>query len=139
MAAAIERRNYTLDRMADEGFITTAEADAAKARADRDARPADAAAVDRAVLPRDHSHAARGAVRRQGASTKTVWSSRPASIPALQRAANRALDDGLRRLDKLRGYRKPTRNVLAEKRALETYRHPRWTREPAAGDIIPAS
>ena len=39
--------------MADEGYITTAEADAAKKRPIVDARPAGAAAVDRAVLPRD--------------------------------------------------------------------------------------
>ncbi len=58
--------------------------------------------------------------------------------PALQRSANRALDEGLRRLDKMRGFRKPTRNILDEKRSLETFRHPRWTRDPVAGDVMPA-
>ena len=32
----------------------------------------------------------------------------------LQEAANRALDDGLRRIDKRRGFRKPRRNVITE-------------------------
>jgi penicillin-binding protein 1A len=44
----------------------------------------------------------------------------------------------VRRLDKLRGYRKPTRNILAEKRPIDTYRHPRWTRDPVEGEIVPA-
>jgi hypothetical protein len=55
----------------------------------------------------------------------------------LQRAANRALD-ALRALDKVTGFRKPARNVLAEQRSLDTFRHPRWTRELTPGDIVPA-
>jgi len=42
----------------------------------------------------------------------------------LQRAANDARDRGLRRLDKLRGYRTPARNLVAENVDLETT--PRW-------------
>jgi penicillin-binding protein 1A len=56
----------------------------------------------------------------------------------LQRAAARALDDGVRRLDKLRGYRKPTRNVESAGRSIESYRHPRWNRDIRDGDIVPA-
>ncbi len=56
----------------------------------------------------------------------------------LQRAANRAIDAHLRTLDKAGGFRKPARNVLDEKRSLETFRHPRWTRDLAPGDIVPA-
>jgi penicillin-binding protein 1A len=56
----------------------------------------------------------------------------------LQRAAHQALDEGLRRLDKLRGFRKPARNVINEKRTIDSFRHPRWNREIAAGDIVPA-
>ena len=58
--------------------------------------------------------------------------------PALQRAAHQALDGGLRRLDKARGFRKPARNVIEEKRTIESFRHPRWSREIATGDIVPA-
>ena len=55
-----------------------------------------------------------------------------------QRAVNRALDAHLRALDKAGGFRKPARNVLAEQRSLDTFRHPRWTRDLSPGDIVPA-
>ena len=38
----------------------------------------------------------------------------------------------------MRGFRKPARNIVDEKRSLDTFRHPRWTRDPVAGDIVPA-
>ena len=56
----------------------------------------------------------------------------------LQEAADAALDDGLRRLDKRRGFRKPRRNVVAEGQSIETFRHARWERPMAGGDIVPA-
>jgi penicillin-binding protein 1A len=57
----------------------------------------------------------------------------------LQEAANFALDRGLRRLDKRRsGYRKPTRNIVAEGKNLATFRHERWGAPILAGDIVPA-
>ncbi len=53
--------------------------------------------------------------------------------------ANRAIDRGTRRADKRRGvFRKPQRNVLAEKHTLEGFRHDRWARPMAEGDIVPA-
>ena len=58
--------------------------------------------------------------------------------PVLQRAANRALDSRLRDLDKLRGYRKPTENILARGRTMANYSDPGWTRVPAEGDITRA-
>ena len=57
----------------------------------------------------------------------------------LQMAANRAVDRGLRRVDKRRGsFRKPQRNVLAEKHTLEGFRHDRWNRPMVAGEVVPA-
>src|SRR5688572_30586043 len=56
----------------------------------------------------------------------------------LQEAANRALDDGLRRIDRRRGFRKPRRNVVAEGQTVEAFRHARWERPMAANDIVPA-
>jgi penicillin-binding protein 1A len=41
-------------------------------------------------------------------------------------------------LDKLRGYRKPTENILARGRTMANYRDPAWMRAPADGDIIRA-
>src|SRR5204863_6837135 len=56
----------------------------------------------------------------------------------LQDAANRAVDRGLRRLDKRHsGFRKP-RNILAEKRELTSFTVERWNRPILAGDIVPA-
>jgi penicillin-binding protein 1A len=56
----------------------------------------------------------------------------------LQEAANRALDDGLRRIDKRRGFRTPRRNVLAEKQTIDGFRIGRWDRAIRPGDVVPA-
>jgi penicillin-binding protein 1A len=57
----------------------------------------------------------------------------------LQRVANRALDEGLRTLDKRRGsFRKPAHNLLNEHKSIETYTTSRWNRDLAAGDVVPA-
>ena len=56
----------------------------------------------------------------------------------LQAAANRALDDGLRQLDKRRGFRKPRRNLLAEGRAIDQYRDDAWDGPIAVGQVVPA-
>ena len=57
----------------------------------------------------------------------------------LQEAANRAIDRGLRRLDKRHsGYRKPARNILTERRAPDTFTTDRWNRPILEGDIVPA-
>src|SRR5690606_8280096 len=58
--------------------------------------------------------------------------------PLLQTAANEALEPGLRRLDTLRGFRRPDRNLLDEELDPETWRHPRWPRELSTGVILPA-
>jgi len=137
MKAAIYRRNYTLDRMADEGYITREAAAAAKDRPivtrGQPSPPASIAPYFLESIRTDlEERYGAKALYEQGLVIKTGLD------PALQRAANRALDAGVRRLDKLRGYRKPARNILAEKRSIETYRHPRWAREPAEGEIFPA-
>jgi penicillin-binding protein 1A len=56
----------------------------------------------------------------------------------LQDAANRALDNGLRRIDHLHGFRKPRRNILDEHHALDTFKHPRWDRPFVVSDVVPA-
>jgi penicillin-binding protein 1A len=135
--AAIARRNYTLDQMADEGYITPADAATEKAKPivtrGQPSPPTSAAPylLDSLRTQLEEQYGAK-AVYEGGLLIRTGLD------PALQRAANRALDDGLRRLDKMRGFRKPTRNVLDEKRALDTFRHPRWTRDPVQGDVLPA-
>jgi penicillin-binding protein 1A len=118
MTKALNRRAYALGRMAAEGFITQAQADQAK----------DAAVVLRgdpggpSVAPYFTELVRRHLEERYGAKAMyegglTVKTS--LDIP-LQRAANLALDTGLRRIDKLRGYRKPARNLLTEKRDIDS-------------------
>ena len=137
MDLATRRRNYTLDRMADEGYISSDEATAAKARpivTRGEPSPPQSIAPYFLETVRGQLEDRYGAkaVYEGGLVVKT-------GIDAdLQRAANRALDAGLRRIDKLRGFRKPTRNILAEKRAIDTFRHPRWTHDPVVGEIVPA-
>ncbi len=137
MDAAVGRRNYTLTRMAAEGFITAAAADAAKKRPIVTyGDPARVQSVAPYFLESVRVHLE----ERYGA--KAVYEGGLVVTTGvdvdLQRAANRALDAHLRALDKPRGFRKPARNVLDEKRSLDTFRHPRWTRELTPGDIVPA-
>jgi penicillin-binding protein 1A len=58
--------------------------------------------------------------------------------PKLQQAANLAVDHGLRRVDKRRGFRAPRRNILKEGLTLEAAKFDRWSRRMSAGDIVPA-
>lgn len=137
--AAARRRAYVLDRMVEEDYITTDEAATAKRQpiVTRGA-PSQPPALSRyfAELVRTDLEAKYG--------TKAVYEDglvvRTGLDPLLQRAANTALDEGLRRLDRLRGFRRPARNILEadEPGALETWRHPQWPRELAEGDLLPA-
>ena len=51
----------------------------------------------------------------------------------LQHAAAKYLEEGLRRIDKRRGYRRATRNVLAEKQTVADFTHERWSRPMVVG------
>jgi penicillin-binding protein 1A len=136
--AAKRRRNYALDRMATEGFITADQANEAKAKPiavtgepGGDGSPAPYFLEE----VRKYLEAKYGAkaLYESGLTVST-----PLDLE-LQMAANRAIDRGTRRADKRRGvFRKPQRNVLAEKHTLEGFRHDRWARPMAEGDIVPA-
>ncbi len=134
--AARRRRNYALQRMAEEGFITAAQAEAAKA-----------SPIKTAGLPtqpyspapyfveevRQQIEARFGAKQlyENGLSVQTSL-----DLP-LQVAATRAMQAGLRRLDQRRGFRKPS-NLLEAGADLDAYRHPRWQGPMAVGDVVPA-
>jgi len=134
--AAIRRRNYALQRMAEEGYITQEEADAAKQKpvvtVGRPGRSGFAAFFLEEV--RQHLEERYGAKRlyEGGLTVHTSLDAR------LQRAAEKAFDEGLRRLDKRRGFRAPARNVLADGGTIEGYDDPRWSRPMHDGDIVPA-
>ncbi len=54
----------------------------------------------------------------------------------MQEAAETALQRGLRRWDRRRGFRKPSRNLVAEGVDPETYKDPSWSGEPYALDTL---
>ncbi len=133
---ATQRRNYALQRMAAEGYITQAEADAAKARPIVLAgvpAPTNTKAPYFVEEVRQHLERQYGA-RALYEAGLTVQTTLDAD---LQAAATTAVDRGLRALDKRRGYRKPSRNVIAEGRSVSGHQERRWDRPIAAGDIVP--
>jgi penicillin-binding protein 1A len=137
--AATRRRNYALQRMADEGFITYEQATEAKNKpiVVRGQPPSLQA---RSIAPyfleeiRQHLEARYGAKQlyESGLTVTTTLDIR------LQEAANRAVAQGLRQLDKRRGFRKPRRNVVAEGKTVEAFKDDRWSRAMSTGDVVPA-
>jgi len=138
MSAAVRRRNYTLDRMATEGFITAAAAAEAKTRpivTRGDPARESSFAPYYVEEVRKHLEARYGAQQlyESGLTVTTPLD------PRLQRIATRALDAGLRRVDKRRtGFRRAQLKAVASGAEIATYRHERWNRPMAAGDIVPA-
>ena len=140
MQAATERRNYALRRMAAEGFITPEEA------ADEMEKPivlAPRRQRANSIAPyfleeiRQHLEAEYGAKRlyEDGLVVRTTLDI------DLQRAANRAISEGLRAVDKRHGFRGARRNVLSGDDAvasIEEFDHPRWRYPVAPGDMVPA-
>ncbi len=136
MEAALRRRNYTLGRMAEVGYITPAAADEAKKKPIvLGGEPSAQASVAPYFLEevRKELEARYGAKRlyEHGLAVQTGLDVR------LQDAANRALEDGLRRIDKRRGFRKPRRNVVAEGHAIDAFRLARWERPMGTNDVVP--
>lgn len=137
-AAALRRRNYTLERMAQEGFIARADADAAKGRpivTRGDPGRETGIAPYFVEEVRKHLEERYGAQRlyESGLTVKTALD------PRLQTLAAKALDAGLRRVDKRRtGFRRVQVKALKNGGDLGAYRHERWSRPMAAGDVVPA-
>jgi penicillin-binding protein 1A len=137
MRRAIRRRNYVLQRMAEEGYITKAAAAAAEETPiELRGQPTSEASV----APYFVEEVRKYLERKYGAKQLyenglSVYTSLDVD---LQAAATRALDTGLRALDKRRGVRKPRRNLLAEGRAIDRYRDDAWERPIAVGQVVPA-
>ncbi|MBA3269476.1 MAG: PBP1A family penicillin-binding protein [Acidobacteria bacterium] len=136
--AAMRRRNYALQRMADEGYITreVAEATRRKPIVTR-GQPGQASSIAPYYIEevRKYVEAKYGAkaLYEKGLTIRTTLDA------DLQRAANRALDHGLRQVARRRGaWRKPARNILTEGHTLADFHHDRWARPAAPGDIVPA-
>src|SRR6185503_16019141 len=112
MDAAKRRRSYVLQRMADEGYISQPQAEEAKKTPIVLAgQPKQPQSVAPFFLEEIRKHLERQygakALYESGLTVTTTLD------PTLQDAANHAVQNGLRRLDKARGYRRARRNVLA--------------------------
>jgi penicillin-binding protein 1A len=135
--ATRRRRNYALERMSAEGFITREVAEEAK---QKPIQVAGTPTGDGSAAPyfleevRKYLEAKYGAkaLYENGLTVRTGLDLK------LQQAANLAVDHGLRRVDKRRGFRRPRRNISAEGLKIDEFKVDRWSRRMAVGDIVPA-
>ena len=136
LSAARRRRNYVLQRMAEDEYITKARAEeASKTPIVTAGRPSSGGFADFFLEEvRQHLEERYGA-KRLYESGLAVHTSLDAK---LQRAAEAAFDAGLRRVDRRHGFRRPPHNVIVEGGQVDTYRNDRWKRPIEAGDIVPA-
>ena len=143
---AKSRRNYALQRMADEGYITQAEADEVK---DQPVELAQRTQRTNSMAPyfieevRQHLEYQYGAASlyEDGLIVRSTLDAN------LQAAANLAVSQGLRALDKRIGFRSPQRNILNvgedeedkdDEDTLKEFEHNRWRFAMAVDDIVPA-
>lgn len=133
--AALARRNYVLDRMAAEGMISAAQAEEAKAGSIRlNPRPRTGQ-----LAPHFLEWVRQSLAERY--TTEDIWRRGLRIYTTLnigmQKAANRAVREGLRRYDKKHGWRGPLDNVLKDPYVnLETYEHPDWKQPVRPGSTV---
>src|SRR5213594_3377328 len=137
MKRAVARRNVVLQRMADEHYITQAQADAAKAkpivtRGQPNQPPGIAPFFVEEVRKHLERHYGAKTLYENGLAVTTTLD------PKLQEIGNKAIEHGLRAYDKRHGWRKPARNVLAEGHTIDGFKEERWSRPMAVGDVVPA-
>jgi penicillin-binding protein 1A len=138
IARARSRRNYVLQRMAEEGFIA---ADEARAAAERPIVLRGRPREERTIAPYFAEEIRQSLEEKFGAKAlyEAGFTVQTTLDATLQQAANQALDRGLRRVDKRRsGYRRPARNIVAEGHTVAGFNTDRWSRPIASGDIVPA-
>jgi penicillin-binding protein 1A len=134
----LQRRNYVLQRMAEEKYLTSEEAAAV---AQRPLVLLGQPTPERSVAPYFVEDIRKALEAEYGAKALYEAGLRVQTTldAELQAFANEAIDRGLRRLDKRRsGYRRPKRNVLAEGHTLERFTTDRWKQPILEGDIVPA-
>ena len=138
MDAALRRRNYALGRMADVGFITAEAAEARGREADRSGRRAVRPTLGRALLPRGSAQGARGALRREAALRERPRRSRPRSTCGCRKRPTARSTTAC--AASTSGAASASRAATSSPKGMtvEAFRHPRWERPMAAGDIVPA-
>ena len=135
---ATQRRNYTLQRMADEGFITQAQADAAKAKP-----------IVLAGLPGPTNTSRRTSSKKSAStssastapasSTRPGWRSRRRSTPTCRRRRPRPWTRACARSTSAGAIRKPAKNVGRRRHVARRIQRARDGTGPfAPGDIVPA-
>jgi penicillin-binding protein 1A len=134
----VTRRNYVLQRMAEEHYITGEQAREAQQRPlvllgqptpERSIAPYFVEDIRKAI---EQKYGAK-ALYEAGLTVQTTLDAE------LQETANAAIDRGIRRIDKRRnGWRRPTRNILTENHQIDRFTTDRWSRPILAGDIVPA-
>lgn len=134
---AKNRRNYALQRMVDEGYLGQSEADVAKQQPVQLAqrvRRANSIAPYFLEEIRQHLEAEYGAERlyQDGLVVHSTLDAK------LQSAANKAVSEGLRRLDKRHGFRPVQRNIIDDGEDLDDFEHDRWAFAIRVDDIVPA-
>jgi penicillin-binding protein 1A len=135
-AAAKFRRDYTLQEMAENGYITQEQADESKNTPivlRGQPQPV------RSVAPFFTEEVRKYLEQKYGAKTlyEAGLSVHTGIDIRLQRVANRAVERGLRVVDKRRGYRRDKPNVVSQGQNAESYRHERWSQPIAEDDIVP--
>ena len=134
---AKRRRNYALQRMADEGYLTQVEADEAK---EKPIQLAQRTQRTNSLAPyfieevRQHLEKNYGARRlyEEGLVVHTTLDA------TLQAAANKAVSNGLRNLDKRQGFRPTKVNIIDDGQTIENFMHSRWRYVMSINDIVPA-
>jgi penicillin-binding protein 1A len=137
MRRAVARRNVVLQRMADERYITQAQADEAKqkpivTRGQPNQPPGIAPFFVEEVRKHLERQYGAKALYENGLAVTTTLDA------GLQDLANKTIEHGLRTYDKRHGWRKPTRNLLDAGRPIDSYKDERWNRPIAVGDVVPA-
>ncbi len=132
------RRDYVLSRMYKEGYIKTADQYRQAVNAPitlgtyKETAPRVGAYFSEEIRQYIENHKDFGVENLYRSGLK-VYSTLDLEI---QQIAEAALQRGLRRFDKRRGFRRPTRNIVAEGLDPETYRDPSWSNEPYAIDRL---
>ncbi len=133
---AMQRRNHVLDRMADEKYVSREEADAAKQKpiALRQRRDPPGVAPHFLEEVRKHLEREYGSQRIYQGGLRVY----PTLEPVAQRAAVRALRDGLRTVDRrARGFVKPEASILGPDGLLPEPLHlDEWDWPFGEGDVV---
>ena len=114
---ALERRNWVIDRMAEAGFIKTADADKAKRTPlGVTTKATERACLRRRLFRRGSPPRALTIATARRSSTKAGSPSAPRSTPNISRLARQSLTDGLVKFDEGQGWRGPVSKIDISRR-----------------------